>query len=97
MQIVGLQKTTLVDYPGVVACTLFTPGCNFRCPYCHNPETHQANARLPNHPGRRILAVAFRTEGLAGRGLRDWRRAHSPEGPPKLRQESQGPGFPVQA
>jgi len=38
MQIVGLQKTTLVDYPGVVACTLFTPGCNFRCPYCHNPE-----------------------------------------------------------
>ncbi len=45
MQIVGLQKTTLVDYPGKVACTLFTPGCNFRCPYCHNPElikpTHQ--------------------------------------------------------
>jgi len=38
MQIVGLQKTTLVDYPGVVACTIFTPGCNFRCPYCHNPE-----------------------------------------------------------
>jgi pyruvate formate lyase activating enzyme len=38
MQIVGLQKTTLVDYPGKVACTAFTPGCNFRCPYCHNPE-----------------------------------------------------------
>jgi len=38
MQIVGLQKTTLVDYPGKVACTVFTPGCNFRCPYCHNPE-----------------------------------------------------------
>lgn len=34
----GLQKTTLLDYPGEVACTLFFSGCNFRCPYCHNPE-----------------------------------------------------------
>lgn len=34
----GLQKTTLVDYPGKVAATVFTVGCNFRCPYCHNPE-----------------------------------------------------------
>jgi pyruvate formate lyase activating enzyme len=34
----GLQKTTLVDFPGKVAATVFTLGCNFRCPYCHNPE-----------------------------------------------------------
>ncbi|NMB92316.1 MAG: anaerobic ribonucleoside-triphosphate reductase activating protein [Parcubacteria group bacterium] len=34
----GLQKTTLVDYPGKVAATVFTVGCNFYCPYCHNPE-----------------------------------------------------------
>ncbi|MBN2544268.1 MAG: anaerobic ribonucleoside-triphosphate reductase activating protein [Spirochaetes bacterium] len=34
----GIQKHTLIDYPGEVACTLFTYGCNFRCPYCHNPE-----------------------------------------------------------
>src|SRR6056297_47161 len=34
----ALQKTTLLDYPGEVAATLFTPGCNLRCPYCHNPE-----------------------------------------------------------
>lgn len=32
----GLQKLTLLDYPGKVACTLFTKGCNFRCPFCHN-------------------------------------------------------------
>ncbi len=32
----GLQKLTLLDYPGKVACTLFTRGCNFRCPFCHN-------------------------------------------------------------
>lgn len=32
----GLQKLTLLDYPGKVACTVFTAGCNFRCPFCHN-------------------------------------------------------------
>lgn len=32
----GLQKMTLLDFPGKVACTLFTGGCNFRCPFCHN-------------------------------------------------------------
>ena len=36
MQISGLQKLTLLDYPGTVACTIFTAGCNFRCPFCHN-------------------------------------------------------------
>ncbi len=34
----GLQKTSLVDFPGRVACTVFTVGCNFRCPYCHNKD-----------------------------------------------------------
>ncbi len=33
-----LQKTTLIDYPGKVACTIFTVGCNFFCPYCHNKD-----------------------------------------------------------
>ena len=36
MEICGLQKVTLLDFPGVVACTVFTGGCNFRCPFCHN-------------------------------------------------------------
>lgn len=36
MNISGIQKLTLLDYPGTVACTLFTAGCNFRCPFCHN-------------------------------------------------------------
>ena len=34
----GFQKTDLINYPGYVASTVFTRGCNFRCPYCHNPE-----------------------------------------------------------
>ena len=36
MKIAGLQKMTLLDYPGKVACTIFLDGCNFRCPFCHN-------------------------------------------------------------
>ena len=36
MKISGIQKLTLLDYPGTVACTLFTAGGNFRCPFCHN-------------------------------------------------------------
>ena len=36
--IAGLQKTSLIDYPGKVSCVVFLAGCNFTCPYCHNPE-----------------------------------------------------------
>ena len=36
MKICGLQKMTLLDFPGHVACTVFLPGCDFRCPFCHN-------------------------------------------------------------
>ncbi len=38
MVICGIQKLTLLDYPGKVACTIFTGGCNFRCPFCHNAD-----------------------------------------------------------
>ncbi|MGV8091209.1 MAG: anaerobic ribonucleoside-triphosphate reductase activating protein [Mangrovibacterium sp.] len=38
MQISGWIKQSLMDYPGKVASVIFTQGCNFRCPYCHNPE-----------------------------------------------------------
>lgn len=45
MKINGLQQLTLVDYPGKVAATVFTAGCNMRCPYCHNASlvTHIDN------------------------------------------------------
>lgn len=36
LQILGLQKLTLLDFPGNMACTVFLGGCNFRCPFCHN-------------------------------------------------------------
>ena len=44
MQIQGLQKLTLLDYPGRTACTIFLSGCNFRCPFCHNAPLLTANA-----------------------------------------------------
>ncbi len=38
LQIGGLIKTSVIDYPGKVSAVIFTQGCNFRCPFCHNPE-----------------------------------------------------------
>ena len=56
MLIAGLQKTTLVDYPGKVACTVFTPGCNFRCGYCHNPSLVSATPDQAMIPEDEFLA-----------------------------------------
>lgn len=47
MQIHGLNKTTLLDYPGHVAATVFTGGCNFRCPFCHNAGLVLAPEKQP--------------------------------------------------
>lgn len=44
MKIYGLQKMTLLDYPGHVACTVFLGGCDFRCPFCHNFELVDGSA-----------------------------------------------------
>ena len=38
MKISGFKKQTLIDYPGHISAVVFTQGCNFRCPFCHNPE-----------------------------------------------------------
>lgn len=38
MRLGGIQKLTLIDFPGTIAATVFTVGCSFRCPFCHNPE-----------------------------------------------------------
>lgn len=51
MFISGVQKLTLLDYPGKLACTVFTAGCNFRCPFCHN-----SSLVLPEYFGAEIPA-----------------------------------------
>ncbi len=43
MKIGGLQRVSLIDYPGEICAIVFTAGCNFRCPYCHNPELVHIN------------------------------------------------------
>ena len=54
MLIKGLQRVTLLDYPGKVACTVFLGGCNFRCPFCHN-----GSLVLPEKMGRTIEREEF--------------------------------------
>jgi|SRR5690554_6874403 len=43
MKISGLQKTSLIDYPGKIVSIIFTQGCNYRCPYCHNSQLIPVN------------------------------------------------------
>ena len=58
MLIAGLQKLTLLDYPGQVACTVFTGGCNFRCPYCHNAPLVLPE-RMAEEPGGAEAVLRF--------------------------------------
>ena len=64
MLFAGLQKLTLLDYPGHVACTLFTQGCNLRCPYCHNASLLDA-CRAPENPilAEDVLAFLYKRRG----------------------------------
>ena len=55
MNLAGLQKQTLVDYPGKVACTVFTQGCNYRCGYCHNPDLIPMKGNTPALPTDEFL------------------------------------------
>ena len=57
MNIASFQKFTMVDYPGHVAATVFTIGCNFRCSFCHNPELVLGTASLG---GNEMLKEFFR-------------------------------------
>ena len=54
MLILGLQKLSLLDYPGKIACTVFLGGCNFRCPFCHN-----ASLAMPDGSGEAIPLEDF--------------------------------------
>lgn len=56
MQIHGLNKTTLLDYPGHVAATVFTGGCNFRCPFCHNGDLVLHPETIPTYTEEEIFS-----------------------------------------
>lgn len=55
LKIGGLQKVTLLDYPGKVAATIFTQGCNFRCGFCHNPELIELTAESVSFTEKEVL------------------------------------------
>ncbi|MHB8769633.1 MAG: anaerobic ribonucleoside-triphosphate reductase activating protein [Syntrophales bacterium] len=63
MRIGGLQKVTLIDYPGKIGATVFTQGCNFRCPYCHNPELVDAGLYGPVIPEAEVISFLEKRRG----------------------------------
>ena len=63
MKIHGLQKMTLLDFPGRVACTVFLGGCDFRCPFCHNFELVDGSAP-PVMTDTELLAFLEKRRGL---------------------------------
>lgn len=67
MKIGGFQKFSLIDYPGKIAAVIFTQGCNFRCPYCHNPELVLPELFEKEIPLNEIMEfLKFRKEKLDG-------------------------------
>lgn len=63
MDFYGLNKTTLLDYPGHVAATLFTGGCNFRCPFCHNKDLVLCTGR-PAYAEEDVLQFLEKRKGI---------------------------------
>lgn len=64
MQICGLNKTTLLDYPGRVAATIFLGGCNFRCPFCHNASLVMEPDSQPQLSLEEVLSFLKKRAGL---------------------------------
>ena len=64
MRISGLQKLTLLDFPGHTACTVFTGGCNYRCPFCHNAELVLRPEEQPEIPEAEFFALLEKRRGL---------------------------------
>ena len=63
MNIQGFQKLTLLDYPGRTACTVFTGGCNLRCPFCHNADLVRTPMAGPNLTDE-VLTYLARRQGI---------------------------------
>ncbi len=63
-KIAGLQKLTLLDFPGKVACTVFTEGCNFRCPFCHNASLVTHTGETEGYSVEYILDFLKKRQGI---------------------------------
>lgn len=60
----GLQKMTLLDYPGKVACTIFTAGCNLKCPFCHNKDLVFVPENYTFYEPLSVIAFLRKRQGL---------------------------------
>lgn len=60
----GLQKTSLIDYPGKIACIVFFSSCNFRCPFCHNRDLVLESEDLPHFSEKGILKFLKSRKGI---------------------------------
>ncbi len=63
MKIGGLQKVSLIDYPGRISAVVFTQGCNFRCPFCHNPELVDPERFADLIPETEVLSFLEKRKG----------------------------------
>lgn len=90
MQIHGFNKTTLLDYPEHIAATVFTGGCNFRCPFCHNGELVLDPGCQPLIPEEEVLSYLKKRQGDSPGGLRHRRRADSAKGSEGFFTQDQG-------
>jgi len=64
MHIAGFQKNSLIDFPGQIAAVVFTPGCNFVCPYCHNPDLAAGKISEESYTQEEILTFLEKRKGL---------------------------------
>ena len=64
MNIKGLQKTTLLDFPEKLACTVFTGGCNFRCPFCHNASLVLRAGEVENFSEEEFFSYLSKRSGM---------------------------------
>lgn len=64
IRIAGLTPFSMVDWPGRLVATVFTQGCSWNCPYCHNPELRDTTATSGVVPWERVMELARRRHGL---------------------------------
>lgn len=95
MKIYGLNKTTLLDYPGKVAATIFLGGCNFRCPFCQNSSLVLNPSAQPEIPVKEVLSFLKKRKGiLDGVCITGGEPTLSPD-LPELLQEIRTLGYPI--
>ena len=89
MEIHGIQKMTLLDYPEKVACTIFTARCNFRCPFCHNASlvTHVDAAAAISE--EEVFSFLAKRQGDSGWCVHYRRRASASAGYRRVYPESE--------